>query len=297
MCCACETSSCLRAHVQARFTEPTSTTAWTTHARSSRRSITMTSSEPLLTRSPRRRAAHAATRGRSEARWHGSGQQAGVAATSPTWSYRPIRAGCRPAPQGSMSISTVLRRQGRISPTRWAISLLDAAMRAVVFPGLAGQQRVMAATLPETSRTRRHTRLKRHQVVPTHQSEGKARRSAPVAQHSANRQFGPAQQRLHELSWAHDSPWRSEVRVGISCLARGIDRLDALEDEPHRRPRVHEGWVGAIWVLTGTVPGDPAQCVSRGCHQCVTPLRMAEFPAAASLRWGDECTVIHFEPK
>jgi hypothetical protein len=158
MCCACETSSCLRAHVQARFTEPTSTTAWTTHARSSRRSITMTSSEPLLTRSPRRRAAHAATRGRSETRWHGSGQQAGVAATSPTWSYRPIRAGCRPAPQGSMSISTVLRRQGRISPTRWAISLLDAAMLAVVFPGLAGQQRVMDAMPSKASRTRHATR-------------------------------------------------------------------------------------------------------------------------------------------
>jgi hypothetical protein len=36
-------------------------------------------------------------------------------------------------------------------------------MRAVVFPGLAGQQRVRTAMLPKSSRTRRHTRLKRHQ--------------------------------------------------------------------------------------------------------------------------------------
>jgi hypothetical protein len=46
--------------------------------------------------------AHAATRGRSEARWHGAMAPrpdiARVAATSPTWPYRPIRAGCRPAP-------------------------------------------------------------------------------------------------------------------------------------------------------------------------------------------------------
>jgi hypothetical protein len=47
------------------------------------------------------------------------------------------------------------------------------------------------AILPKTSRTRRHTRLKRHQVVATHQSGGKARRCAPVAQQPANRLFDP----------------------------------------------------------------------------------------------------------
>jgi hypothetical protein len=144
--------------------------------------------------------------------------------------------------------------------------------------------------------TPRHTRLKRHQVVQPTRAGAKP----------AVARLWPNNRLIAYLAWssasprslrARGSPRRSGVRVGISCLARGIDRLDALEDEPHRRPRVHEGWVGAIWVLTGTVPGDPAQCVSRGCHQCVTPLRMAEFPAAASLRWGDECTVMHFEPK
>jgi hypothetical protein len=53
--------------------------------------------------------------------------------------------------------------------------------------------------LPRSSRTRRHTRLKWHQVVPTYQSRSKARRCAPVAQQSANGLFGPVQQRLHDL--------------------------------------------------------------------------------------------------
>lgn len=54
--------------------------------------------------------------------------------------------------------------------------------------------------LPTTSCTRRHTRLKRRQVVPVYQSGSKARRWAPVAQQSANRLFGPVHDLLGRMS-------------------------------------------------------------------------------------------------
>jgi hypothetical protein len=79
--------------------------------------------------------------------------------------------------------------------------------------------------LPRTSRTRRHTRLKRHQVVPTHQCGGKARRCAPVAQQPANRLFGPVQQRLHDLlghMGRRGDPIDREARVGLALLGTSM---------------------------------------------------------------------------
>jgi hypothetical protein len=79
--------------------------------------------------------------------------------------------------------------------------------------------------LPKTSRTRRHTRLNRHQVVPTYQSGSKARRCEPVAQQSADGLFDPVQQRLHDLLGQlarRGDPIDREARVGLALLGTSM---------------------------------------------------------------------------
>jgi hypothetical protein len=141
----------------------------------------------IESRRSRRRAAHAATRARAGMVVAKSPDIARVAATSPTWAHRPIATGRRPT-------SGAYRRCCAVRP----------------------------AMPSKSSRTRRHTRLKRHQVVPTHQSGSKARRYAPVAQQRVNGLFGPIQQGLHDpprhMGRRGDLVDR-EFHVGISCLA------------------------------------------------------------------------------
>ena len=127
------------------------------------------------------------------------------------------------------------------------------AMSAMVFPGLAGQQRGRAATLPRTSRTRRHTRLKRHQVVPTHQSGSKARRCAPVAQQLANLLFAPVQQRLHDPL--------GHTWVAVAIRSTRVSRRHFVPGPRHRCPRgraahaATRGRSGARWHGSGREAG------------------------------------------
>jgi hypothetical protein len=98
---------------------------------------------------------------------------------------------------------------------------------------------ISSASAPQSPEDEPHTPPHAAQTASggtAHQSAGKARRCAPVAQQAADRLFGPVQQRLHDLLGhvsRHGDLVDREVRVGISCLARGLDTTEA---KPHTRP-------------------------------------------------------------
>jgi hypothetical protein len=133
----------------------------------------------------------------------------------------------------------------------------------------------IASMFPRTSRTRRHTRLKRHQVV-----------CAPVAQQSANRLFAPVQQFSHRPGGSPSQVFamiRTAMRFARSVgsvrrrRSRRFDHVGASapacaywapwvrgaqHGSPWRRspPRVHvRNWVGYMrWTIAPCFGAPPA---------------------------------------
>jgi hypothetical protein len=135
-------------------------------------------------RCPRGRAAHAATRGRSEARWHGDGQEPGYCACGrdkPNVGLAPIRGARRLQALLDRAFGHTVRRRPRLAACSDAVvagrwSSHGSASLAI---GLIANQ---GRDAPEVEP---HTPPHAAQTAPggaNHQSGSKARRCAPVAQ-------------------------------------------------------------------------------------------------------------------
>jgi hypothetical protein len=130
----------------------------------------------------------------------------------------------------ALSAGDPLHRQGKTAATRWTISTTSccrAPMRAVVFPGLADNNASGQAAMPsKSSRTRRHTQLKRHQPA-VGRLWGNKWLIAYLARCASTIFLG---------TWVAAAMWSTE-RFGSASRAWPADRVSMPPwDEPHTRP-------------------------------------------------------------